>query len=57
MVCPNVAGDAAAAMSADAEAADHFAHALQAAEAAQIPADERTPLERRLAPRAAPAEI
>jgi predicted ATPase len=50
-----LAGDAAAAMSADAEAADHFAHALQAAETAQIPADERTRLERRLAALAARA--
>jgi class 3 adenylate cyclase len=43
-----MAGDAAAAISADAEAADHLAHALQAAETLQIPADERTRLERKV---------
>src|SRR6185436_10133525 len=37
-----MAGDAAAAVSADAEAADHFVHALQAAEALQLPPAERT---------------
>jgi predicted ATPase len=41
-----MAGDAAAAMSADAEATDHYAHALQAAETLQIPAAERARLER-----------
>jgi class 3 adenylate cyclase len=41
-----VAGDAAAAFSADAEATDHYAHALQAAETLQIPAAERARLER-----------
>jgi predicted ATPase len=44
-----MAGDAAAAMSADSEAADHFAHALQAAATLQIPAAERTRLERAVA--------
>ena len=42
-----VAGDAAAAMSADSEVADDYAHALQAAETLQIPAAERARLERR----------
>jgi predicted ATPase len=44
-----MAGDAAAAVSANAEAADHFAHALQAAEALQIPTAERTRLELKVA--------
>jgi predicted ATPase len=44
-----MAGDAAAAMSANAEAADHFAHALQAAETLKIPPAERTQLERKVA--------
>jgi class 3 adenylate cyclase len=43
-----MAGDVAAAMSADAEAADHFTHALQAAEAVGIPPTERASLERRV---------
>jgi class 3 adenylate cyclase len=44
-----MAGDAAAAMSADAEAADHFARALEAAESLDIPAAERARLQRRVA--------
>jgi len=44
-----MAGDVAAAVSADAEAADHFAHALQMAETLQLPAPERTRLEARVA--------
>ena len=44
-----MAGDAAAAMSADAEAADHFARALQAAETLKLPDAERAQLERRVA--------
>jgi hypothetical protein len=36
-------------MSADAEAADHFARPLQAAETLEIPAAERTQLEQRVA--------
>jgi len=44
-----MAGNAATAVSADAEAADHLAHALQAAGSLQIPASERTALERRVA--------
>jgi predicted ATPase len=44
-----MAGDAAAAISADAAAADHFVHALQAAETLQITPAERTRLERRVA--------
>ena len=53
-----MAGDAAAAVSADAEAADHFARALQAAESLHIPDAERTRIERKvatLAPREAEA--
>ena len=50
-----MAGDAAAAVSADAEAADHFVHALQAAETLQIPPAERTRLEGRVAALAASA--
>jgi class 3 adenylate cyclase len=44
-----MAGDAAAAVSANAEAADHFAHALQAAATLPIPPAERTRLEGRVA--------
>jgi hypothetical protein len=36
-------------VSAAAEAADHFAHALQAAEGLQLPAAERERLEQRVA--------
>jgi len=49
-----MAGDAAAAMSADSEAADHFAHALQAATTLQIPAAERARLEQTVAAHGAP---
>jgi len=44
-----MAGNAATAVSADAEAADHLAHALRAADSLPIPASERTALERRVA--------
>jgi hypothetical protein len=41
-------------VSADAEAADHFAHALQAATTLQIPAAERARLEQTVAAHGAP---
>jgi hypothetical protein len=44
-----MAGDAAAAISASAEAAGHFAHALEAAATLQIPPAERTRLEQKVA--------
>jgi predicted ATPase len=50
-----MAGNAAVAISADAEAADHFTHALQAAETLSIPAAERARLEHRVAALAASA--
>jgi class 3 adenylate cyclase len=50
-----MAGEAAAAVSADAEAADHFVHALEAAETLPIPPAERTRLEGRVAALAASA--
>jgi class 3 adenylate cyclase len=48
-----MAGDVAAAVSANAEAADHFTRALQAAVSLQIPAAERTSLEQKVATLAA----
>jgi predicted ATPase len=50
-----MAGEAAAGLSANAEAADHFAHALRAAEQLPIPPAERVLLEQRQAALAAGA--
>jgi len=44
-----MAGNAASAVSADAEAVDHLTHALQTAASLQLPTTERTALEQRVA--------